>query len=164
MVAGYQKSLAKQWVVVVTNPIGGTTMTDEKVTTSNTITNADMNKLVEGITLKTTFKVKRDKDMSDLDRKTIHLSVDFAGVTLNGVFAKTLKPTIIQVQSMVRNNWNDYADGQAVKVKFTAPSETYTDPMLLLFAEASRDGVDPTDQKGLAAYLAKRAAEMAQSK
>jgi len=133
-------------------------MTDAKVT--NTITNADLNKVVQGIVLKTTFKVKRDKDMPDSSRKTIHLSVDFEGVTLNGVFAKTLKPTIIQVQSMVRNNWKDYTDNQAVKVKFSAPSETYTDPMALLFAEAARDGVDTSDGNALAAYITKRATEM----
>lgn len=133
-------------------------MADEKVT--NTITNADLNKVVEGITLRSTFKVRENEDMSDDRRKTINLEVDYSGVTLNGVFAKTLKPTIIQVQGKVRNNWAKYLHNQTVKVKFVAPTETYVDPITRLLAEATQAGIDTTDKEAFMAYILNRTTDL----
>jgi hypothetical protein len=128
-------------------------MTDAKV---GNITMADLNRVVEGITLKDTFRVRENEDMPQSEAKRIHLEVDFDGVELGGVFAKTLKPTKIQLQGRVRSKWAEYKNEQTVKVKFVAPTETYVDPTVRLIAEAKRDGIDTDDIDALTAYIVKR--------
>lgn len=112
----------------------------------------DLNTVVSDIKL---TKVCSIKPFKGADRsKTITLEVTFNRVTLQDVFTKALSATVIQWQNGPgRKQFDQWEDGQIVRVQFTAPGRTI-DPEAAMIAKLR--AMSPKDQ---AEYLRNLAAK-----
>lgn len=80
--------------------------------------------------LKKVCKLSKDKDgKTSKNFKTIHLEVDYEGMTFGDAMAGKLKSDVIAWQNTHRgDNFDKLTNGQEIKIKGTSPGSTYIDP------------------------------------
>ena len=98
--------------------------------------------------------MRPDKDSKE--KKRINFEVVMDAVPVSGIIDKALSPVKISWVNNHRKDFDDLTDNQVVKVKFTAPSVEYRDPMEILLSEAEAEGVDTNDKAAMQAYMMER--------
>ena len=94
----------------------------------------DLKQLLTGVVLTKACSIKADKD--SLVTKTIYLEVDYNDATIEDAIWKSMNPTVIQWQNGPgRGKFEEWTDGQTVKVKFKSPGRTTVDPEVAIRAK-----------------------------
>ena len=109
----------------------------------------DLRQVVHNVTLTKVCSIKPFKGSNE--SKQVTLEISFDGVLLEDVFAKAVGGAVIQWQNGPgRKQFNQWENGQLVKVSFKAPGKTAVDPEALM--KAKLQSMDEGDRE---AYLRK---------
>jgi hypothetical protein len=86
----------------------------------------DLTTKLDGVKRTKACKVRQDRD--ETVSKTVHVTVDFAGGTVDDLIEKAMSSIIIAYQSSARKKFNDLVNNQNVTIQFKAPSRIQIDP------------------------------------
>ena len=122
------------------------------------LTMANLNDVIEGITLSRWVNVSPDEDAKkDGIKKLINLEVNFTGATLQDLINSAHKPSTVSWQngSGGRSNFDKLVDKSTIKVSFKSPGGApQIDPVEAIIASAKAAGV--SIEVYLAQEIAKR--------
>lgn len=109
------------------------------------LTKANLNDVIEGITLSRWISVSPDVDAKkDKIKKIINLEVDFTGLTLQNLIIKAFKSDVVAWQngSGGRSNFDKLIDKTTVKVSSKSPGGgPQIDPLDAIIANAKAAGM-----------------------
>ena len=78
-------------------------------------------------------KVRADRD--EAEQKTVHVTVDFTGTTIEDVIDKCMSSLIINFQSSARKKFESISNNEKVTIQFKGPGRVQIDPEQAMIAK-----------------------------
>ena len=94
----------------------------------------DMNHVVTDVTITRTCSIRPFKGSDE--HKTVNLEINYSGLTIGDVFTKAARADVVSWQNGPgRKNFDQWTDGQRIKISARRPGSTSVDPETAMVAK-----------------------------